>query len=106
MVKSKMKMENIKICSANRDIARPQVDRLKKLIQKYGYIESYPIIVDPDGLIIDGQHRYLACKELSIEPPIVVEKSFDLTPILNSSQMRWSTKDYVKYYAAKGYEHF
>lgn len=106
MAKKKFTLNDIRLSSANRDVLRPQVDRIKKLIEKYGYVQSSPIIVDPDGLIIDGQHRYIACKELQIEPPIVVEESFDLTPILNSSQMRWTLKDYVKYYSAKGYEHF
>lgn len=102
----KFTMENIKISDANRNISRAHVERLKELLKKHGYVNSRPIIVDPDGLIIDGQHRYLACKELKITPTIVVEESFDLTPVLNSSQLNWSMADYVKYYATKGYEHF
>ena len=100
------KLKDIKISEANRDIALPHVERLKDMIKKYGYINSLPIIVDEDGLIIDGQHRYLACKALGIEPPIIVDASFDIVQILNSTQLKWATKDYVKYYAAKGYEHY
>ena len=99
-------MKDIKITDVNRDIHQPHVDRLKELIKKHGYYEGLPIIVDEDGFIIDGQHRYLACKALGIEPPIVVGKSFDVVPIINSTQLSWGLKDYVKYYSAKGYEDF
>lgn len=102
----KMKLSDIHLSQANRDIVRPHVERLKELIRKYGYINSLPIIVDEDGMIIDGQHRFIACQELKIEPPIVVDASFDIVPILNSTQLRWTIVDYVKYYAAKGYEHY
>jgi len=30
----------------------------------------FPIIVDADGLIVDGRHRWQACQELGINPPI------------------------------------
>jgi hypothetical protein len=106
MVKKKITLDDLKLTEANREVTRPQVDRLKKLIKEKGYINSLPIICDEDGFILDGQHRYVACKELGIEPPISVESSFDLVPIINSTQLKWGTKDYVHYYAVKGYEHF
>lgn len=106
MAQRKFTMENIRLTQANRDLKRGQVDRLKKLIEKNGYCNSMPIIVDEDGLIMDGQHRYVACKELGIEPPIVVEKNFDIVPVLNSTQLSWTLRDFVKFYAEKGYEDY
>lgn len=99
-------LKDIRITDVNRDISDTHVDRLKELIRKHGYYKGLPIIVDKDGLIIDGQHRYLACKELNVEPTIVVEESFDIVPFINSTQLSWSLRDYVKYYAAKGYEDY
>lgn len=99
-------LKDIRITDVNRDICSTHVERLKNLIKEHGYYSGLPIIVDEDGLIIDGQHRYLACKALNIEPTIVVEKSFDIVPYINSTQLKWSLKDYVKYYAAKGYEDY
>lgn len=101
-----MKLKDIRISQANREIVRAQVDRLKESIQKNGYFKGIPIIVDKDGWIIDGQHRYVACKELKIEPTIIVDGSFDIVPIINSMQLKWGIKDYVRYYSAKGYEHY
>lgn len=103
MASKKFTIKDIKITNVNRDITRTHVDRLKEIIREKGYCKAFPIIVDEDGFIIDGQHRFLACKELGIEPPIFVEKSFDIVPILNSTQLKWGTKDYVKYYAEKDY---
>jgi N6-adenosine-specific RNA methylase IME4 len=39
---------------------------LKSDIQENGLLE--PIWVDMDGLIIDGRNRYLACKQLGVDP--------------------------------------
>ena len=105
-MKNKWTMENIKICAANRDISENHVERLKDLIRDKGYIYAFPIIVDKEGNIIDGQHRYLACKQLGITPVILETSSFDMVPILNSTQLRWGLKDFLKYYAAKGYEDY
>jgi 16S rRNA G966 N2-methylase RsmD len=40
--------------------------KLKRSIQKYG--QWHKIIVNSDGYILDGHHRFRACKELGIEP--------------------------------------
>jgi len=50
-----------------------QFETLKRGIQKDGLLS--PIEVMFDGTIIDGHHRYRACKELKIKPEIrIVEK--------------------------------
>lgn len=102
----KFTMETIKLTEANREINQTHVEKLVAVIGKEGYINALPIVVDPDGFIIDGQHRYLACKQLGIDAPIVVEKNFDIVATLNSTQLNWSLKDYIKFYAEKGYEHY
>lgn len=102
----KWTLKDLKITEANRDIRRNQVDRIKESIKAHGYIGAVPILVDEDGLIIDGQHRYVACKELEIEPTILQAGSFELVPVLNSTQLSWGLSDFVKYYAAKGYEDY
>jgi 16S rRNA G966 N2-methylase RsmD len=40
--------------------------KLKSSIQKYG--QWHKIIVNSEGYILDGHHRFRACKELGIEP--------------------------------------
>lgn len=96
------KLDDLKLSDMNRVIQRPHVDRLKRYIEKYGYIKGFPIIADKEGNIIDGQHRYLACKELNIEPDIIISDQTDLMPTINASQLKWRIADYVNYYATKG----
>lgn len=105
-MKKKFTLKDIRLTDVNRDVNPYHVERLKNLIEKHGYFAGAPIIVDEDGLIIDGQHRYKACLELGVEPVIVQDGNFDMVPILNSTQLSWSLKDYVKYYAAKAYEDY
>jgi len=44
---------------------------LKESIRKEGL--HYPIIVNGEGVILDGHHRYRICRELGIEPKIEVK---------------------------------
>ena len=48
---------------------------LKADIQAHGLME--PIWLSEDGRIMDGRHRYQACRELKIEPTCVRNKGYD-----------------------------
>lgn len=98
----KFTMKDIRITEANRAINPNHVERLEREIKKNGYCKGRPILVDQDGLIVDGQHRYLACKRLGIEAPIEQVDNFNLVATLNSTQLNWSLRDYVNFYAVKG----
>jgi hypothetical protein len=84
----------------NRQTSEHQVKKLKESIEKYGYIASNPIIVDRHYNIIDGQHRFIACKELGL--PIIYEiadEGNDIIITLNTTQRKWNLSDYVNYYS-------
>ena len=101
----------------NRDIKKSNVNKLKKKIQKNGYDVGIPITVleiDEKLVIIDGQHRYIACKELGL--PIyftystiedmsvkeIVKKISDL----NTNGCNWSTDDFIKKEIELGNENY
>jgi AraC-like DNA-binding protein len=80
----------------NSDIERltPQMtdvefQRLKQSIREYGL--KIPIEVMPDGTIIDGHHRYKACKELGIEPTYHINK--DVTTIEQAKELARELND-------------
>lgn len=90
------------ILDENRNIDHNHIDKIKASITKHGYLSSNPIIVDENMNIVDGQHRFLACKEMGL--PIdyeVVEDSQSMIIDLNTTQKKWSIYDYLKYYAVK-----
>lgn len=99
----KWTIENIHLAECNRDVSEKHVEKLKESIQKNGYQEGMPILVDPNGFIVDGQHRYVACKQLKVDAPIVEVQDIKLALQLNSTQLAWGIKDYVKFYASQGY---
>jgi ParB-like chromosome segregation protein Spo0J len=55
-----------------------EYEALKRSIRMEGL--HYPIAVNQDYVILDGHHRYRACRELGIEPKVEVE-AFD-NPLL------------------------
>ena len=80
------KMADIKLTEANRDIVPQQVERLKKSIKKYGYLEGMPIVVDEDGFIgvalgsyygIIGDRFYVTLDSGVVLPLVKVEEKAD-----------------------------
>jgi N6-adenosine-specific RNA methylase IME4 len=53
-------------------MSREEYDALKESIKKEGLY--FPIIVNEEGEILDGYHRYKACQELGIEPKFELKK--------------------------------
>ena len=45
---------------------------LKSSIQEHG--QPFPIVVNQDGVILDGHQRNKACRELGIKPSILVKQ--------------------------------
>lgn len=88
----------------NRPISDRHVKKLMKSIENNGYIEAMPIIVNSDMVIIDGQHRYQACKNMNID--IVYEicsgNENQLLLDLNVSQLKWQQANYIAHHAKNG----
>lgn len=85
----------------NREISQAHVEKIKKSIKENGYLHSKPITVNKDFYITDGQHRFIACKQMNLPIFYVVEDCTDNKLIinLNATNKNWTMKDYVKFYA-------
>lgn len=57
------------------DMSDKNYQALKQSIAEHGL--EYPILVDRNGTIIDGHHRFQACQELGIEPETIVVNTED-----------------------------
>jgi ParB/RepB/Spo0J family partition protein len=66
---------NLEYASLVSELSPEEFESLKQSIKANGlYV---PIIVNQDGIILDGHHRYKACQELGIEPKTIVRESED-----------------------------
>ena len=90
----------------NRKISRSHVEHFKKILIISNLLEIYPIVCNKDMEIIDGQHRFMACKELGIEIAYSVHEELRDKDIiaLNSVSAPWKNDDYIGYYCKKGVE--
>lgn len=90
----------------NRKISAANLSNIKRSIGINNLLEFRPIFVNKYMEIIDGQHRFLAAKELEV--PIFYQVNEEATEedivLLNANQKRWLCDDYVNYYASKGHE--
>src|SRR5918911_3591012 len=57
------------------ELSPEEYESLKQSIKENGL--HVPIIVNQDGIILDGHHRYQACQELGIEPGMLVKEFKD-----------------------------
>ena len=90
----------------NRSIDKNHVKKLKKAIS-VKYI-PVPIIVNDKMQIIDGQHRFVACKELDLPIYYTVISKCTLKDVqaLNIVQKKWVAKDYLDSHIKAGNKNY
>lgn len=92
----------------NREIDPFNLEKIKTSIKKHGVIPGRPILINKDGFIVDGQHRYLALKELGmpIEYEVLSGETASKTIDLNACQKPWLLIDFARSYAAQGNDQY
>ena len=106
----------LEIIDCNREVPENNINALKKSIQKNNALYLKPITIDNEYNIIDGQTRYLACKELDISFYVDIVNSMEWSKedliSINTTQRNWKLQDYLRYYVKfnkdsyKAFEHF
>jgi|GEM_PF-824859 hypothetical protein len=99
-----------KLLTGNRDLNLIKIKRIKKDIQSgLNMMRYFPILVTKDMVIIDGQHRFMVCKELDLPVYyIIVQEDLSLADIaqFNSRTEKWKLKDFVNAYSQLGNNHY
>lgn len=92
-----------KFAEENRKTKKALVEKLKESMKKHGFVAGRPILINGDWVIVDGQNRFKAAKELDIAIHYeFIEGDYIETMIdLNSSQSNWSLQDYINSYATQ-----
>ena len=101
--------KKFKFLNGNRDVDEAHVKKIAKSIALFpDLLSARPILVNEKFEIIDGQHRYTACKQLGL--PIHYEISAKLTAkdaiALNRNQKNWGIQDFAKSHANEGNAHY
>lgn len=90
----------------NRVISPARVLALISSFNKLDLTSSNPIIVNEKMEIVDGQHRFEACKKM--EKPIFYTKVSlngdmdDAINLLNAIQQQWQLIDYIEHFIKRG----
>lgn len=90
----------------NRPLDPKKHKRLKKSMEKYGYLPCYPIVCIRDKkqnlIVLDGQHRLYMAELLGLPVAYaVVDEAFDIATI-NGTQEKWNTRNFAETFAAQG----
>lgn len=65
MIMQSSDYDQFKMINFNRPVCKKNLGKLIKLNEQQNRFHLFPIVVDQEFNIIDGQHRFEACKELS-----------------------------------------
>lgn len=93
-----------KISSKNRGLDERNLNEIIESLKQDNLLHLNPIIVDKDYVVLDGQHRLEACKELGLPIYYVRDTSLthDAMATLNMAQKKWDMQDYAHYYSESG----
>lgn len=94
-----------KTLNGNRSVDSIHVKQLQRLMLTNGNLTGeFPIIVDKEGNVIDGQHRLAALKEMGWEVGYRVEENatIDTVRAINQGNRNWSWRDVADSYAQQG----
>lgn len=94
----------LKLVKGNRLINKAHANTLAKSIQKRNLLKYSPIIVNTQGEIVDGQHRWMAAKQLNVPLYYIVADDIKFSDIvlLNSVVKNWKPQDYLDHFTDKG----
>lgn len=93
---------------SNRTINYGHLQRLKDAIRRKNLLAEFPIVVDADMNVMDGQHRLRAAQELGLSIFYVVSGSMRAkdVPSINAARKQWSQEDHLHHYVTKHYSDY
>jgi hypothetical protein len=108
-IKETKEYEKFRFTKLNRKIDMQKVQRFTVECSKKPHLmEMCPILVNSKMEIIDGQHRFLACKQCALPIYYIQSEIIDYEDIiiLNKDQKSWSLEDYISHHASRPNIHF
>lgn len=97
------------LIGSNRGVNRRHVNELKESMKQFpDLFPSFPVTVNENMFVIDGQHRLAAAKELgaTVYYTVAEDTNLDTVRVVNTTQKRWTLMDYAQSYANEGREDY
>ena len=94
-----------KLHTANRPPTHwPKIAKSLKKKDMSRYVPIIVVVTDDGYIIIDGQGRYFACKELKLPIYYIIAEGVGIEDVatFNTGQQNWQLADYLNFYASQG----
>lgn len=105
VVQSSTDYDQFQFIDANRELARGHIETLKNAFEEVGNLTRVqPILVNDQYQIIDGQHRFIACKELGLPIYFTMVDGLGVREArsMNILHKNWDSDDFARSYALTG----
>lgn len=98
-----------KLVGINRKVIRKHAMDIAAAIQVRNLLHLFPVIVDTNWNVMDGQHRLSAVQHIEaaklLKLPVYYIMDPDITiddiQLLNTNKVNWKNIDYIQFYAGK-----
>lgn len=101
--------EQFQFINSNREQNRGHIEAIKKAFEEMGNLTAVqPILVNERYQIIDGQHRFHACKELGYPIYFTMQPGLGVKDARNMNILHrtWRLDDYARSYAESGDQNY
>jgi hypothetical protein len=106
IIQSTTNYNKFKCFDSNREVNKGHLKRLKESITTKNLLYLFPIVVNKNWFVVDGQHRLHAATELGLEVFYIIDNDVTQADIamVNNNRKGWAAKDYIKFYKNEGHE--
>lgn len=100
--------DKFKLFRSNRLVNQNHLKRLVRSVKAKNLMHLFPIVVNENFEVIDGQHRLATAVELGIPVYYLVDGSVTKADIamVNNNRKGWAAIDFVNYYEQEGLDEF
>lgn len=98
-----------KFLKGNRDLNNGKIKRITESVSNGLNLFRYcPILINKDGYVIDGQHRFVVCKQMKLPVFYIIVPDFTLRQIaeMNQNASKWKDRDFMNCYIDTGNENY
>jgi hypothetical protein len=94
-----------KIDPTNRRTDDNYVEQMKRDIKQHNFLFEFPLVVDSDMNLLDGQNRLRAARELGVPVYYIISNNMKMkhVPLVNGRRRSWRLEDYLHHYFERGY---